>query len=108
MPQIPWVRGLIYSSSSYFELMCMSAEIKREEIYRWIKPETLDDGGEKFNESYIQGSCDWITFEDKFKVWRGEGNNTAQRLLWVHGDMGYGKTFLSQASPLSSKCVSSH
>lgn len=74
----------------------LCADVQREKIVAWLQPAGFEDELQKFEQSYIDDSCEWILKRDEYTRWDRSTGEHGTRILWIHGGMGRGKSFLSQ------------
>ncbi|KAL6696427.1 ankyrin repeat-containing domain protein [Trichoderma pleuroticola] len=65
------------------------------ELLKSLKPCLFNDE-EKRQRNLTPGTCEWITQENEFQNWTAAGNGPDDRVLWVLGNPGSGKTFIAQ------------
>ena len=74
------------------------SELKQRAIRRWLSPTNFEPDffSDSFQQSLAQkvgGTCDWFCYSDRFQNWLRSSN----RVFWIHGKPGCGKTTLSSA-----------
>ncbi|KAF4344543.1 hypothetical protein FBEOM_1511 [Fusarium beomiforme] len=71
----------------------MKAEMRRN-VYSWLGTSTPEDKYEDSLGKRVGTTCEWIFDRPAFKSLLSPEGSSGQRLLWINGPAGFGKTIL--------------
>src|SRR5437763_16034409 len=65
---------------------------------RWLNPPNIREIHQRHTQAKLRGTCDWIWLNPSFLEWNNPSSSpTSDRLLYIYGTHGCGKTVLASS-----------